>query len=129
MNKTAHYHSIEAFQLPTSASVVPASLASAGFDGEDFLELIRARERYRWLAEKIDPWVGLYSVAELVDLLESRPQLPGQHQKALVALSLSDDLSALSALEDFDSSGYGERFELLHEVALGEWRQRWRANR
>ncbi len=114
--------------IPSSKAAAACSLGAAGMSGEDFLELIRERERYGWLADKVDRWVGLYSVPELVDLLGALPTIPGQHQKALVALSLTDDLSALAALEDFDSSGYGERFQLLHQVAIGQWRQRHRAN-
>ncbi|MFP4597890.1 MAG: hypothetical protein ACLFVJ_06550 [Persicimonas sp.] len=113
--------------IPSSKAAAACSMAAARMSGEHFLELIRQRERYGWLADKVDRWVGLYSVPELVDLLGALPTIPGQHQKALVALSLTDDLSALAALEGFDSSGYGERFQLLHQVAIGQWRQRHRA--
>jgi hypothetical protein len=93
---------------------------------EEFLHLVRERERYQWLADKMDRWVGLYSVPELVSLLESRPVMPGQRQKALVALSLTEDYSALAALEDYDASDDPPRFQALHQIVVGQWRQRHR---
>lgn len=115
-------------QLPSSQATSGCDLAAAGMSGEEFLALIRERERYQWLVEKVDRWVGLYSVPELVGLLNSRPTMPGQYQKALVALSLTEDLSALSALENFDPSGFEDDLTMLREIAIGEWRQRYRAN-
>lgn len=113
--------------LPSATATAQDVLAAAGMSGDKFLQLVRERERYNWLADKMSRWVGLYSVPELVSMLESAPSMPGQHQKALVALSLNDDLSALMALEDFDSSEHSDTFQLLHEIALGEWRQRYRS--
>lgn len=128
MDLKAHdRQTMEIAQLPSSQESTACMLAASGMSGDEFLHLIRERERYRWLADKVERWVGLYSVPELVSLLEEVPTLPGQHQKALVALSLTEDLSALAALEEFDSSGYADSFRMLHEVALGEWRQRHRS--
>lgn len=114
-------------ELPSSNATAACSLAAAGMSGEEFLHLIRERERYNWLADKMDRWVGLYSVPELVSLLDSTPQMPGQRQKALVALSLTEDYSALAALEDYDSSDDLPRFQTLHQIAVGQWRQRHRS--
>lgn len=115
-------------QLPSSrnrAALMGASDTSA----DNFVRLIRERERYNWLADKVDRWVGMYNVAELVALLDKPAELPGQHEKALVALSLSDDLSALAALQQFDTSHRTDSFKMLHEVCLGEWHQRNRSGR
>lgn len=127
MNQKAHdSQQTLMLQLPTSSATTAHSLAVTGMSGEEFLHLIRERERYNWLADKVDRWVGLYSVPELVSMLKSLPNMPGQHQKALVALSLTEDLSALAALENFDSTGYAESFQALHQIAIGQWRQRAR---
>jgi hypothetical protein len=95
--------------------------------GDEFLHLVRERERYQWLADKMDRLVGLYSVPELVSLLDSAPTIPGQRQKALVALSLTEDFSALAALEDYDTSDELPTFQTLHQIAVGQWRQRHRS--
>ena len=113
--------------LSSATATAQHVLAAAGMSGDEFLQLVRERERYHWLADKMSRWVGLYSVPELVEMLESAPSMPGQHQKALVALSLSDDLGALMALENFDSSERSDAFQLLHEIARGQWRQRYRS--
>ncbi|QDG50726.1 hypothetical protein FIV42_08280 [Persicimonas caeni] len=127
MNQKAHdSQQTLMLQLPSSSATAAHSLAVTGMSGEEFLHLIRERERYNWLADKVDRWVGLYSVPELVEMLNSMPTMPGQRQKALVALSLTDDLSALAALESFDSSGRAESFQALHQIAIGQWRQRQR---
>lgn len=120
---------VELMQVPTSNQSTDCMLAAAGMSGDQFLHLIRERERYRWLADKVERWVGLYSVPELVALIHSRPTMPGQRQKALVALSLTEDLSALPALENIDVAGRPDGFQMLHQVALGQWRQRYRAQR
>ena len=127
MKQTAHdCQQTPMLQLPSSDVTAAYSLAVAGLSGEEFLHLVRERERYHWLADKVDRWVGLYSVPELVSMLDSIPKMPGQHQKALVALSLTDDYSALAALEELDTSGRTESFQALHQIAVGQWRQRQR---
>ncbi len=130
MEQHAHdCQAMELMQVPTSTESAACILAAAGMSGDEFLQLIRERERYQWLADKVERWVGLYSVPELVSLIDTTPTMPGQRQKALVALSLTDDLSALVALEDLEMSGRTESFQILYQVALGQWRQRYRAQR
>lgn len=103
---------------------VPSSVRASSISGDEFFRLVRARERYQWLLAKVEPWIGLYSVPELEAMVRGRPTLPGQRQKALVALSITPDLSALAALQSFDPEEYDEPFRLLYEVALGQCRMR-----
>lgn len=129
MKQTAHDRQLTPMlQLPSSDVTQSYSLAVAGMSGEEFLHLVRERERYHWLADKVDRWVGLYSVPELVTMLGKIPKMPGQHQKALVALSLTEDFSAIAALEELDTSERSESFQALHQIAVGQWRQRQRAS-
>lgn len=116
-------------RVPTSKATGAGTLAAAGMSGDEFLKLVRQRERYDWLADKVERWSGVYSVPELMAKIRETPTMPGQRQKALVALSLNADLSARAALEELDAARFGERFELLHQIALGQWQSRYRASR
>jgi hypothetical protein len=109
----------EAAKLGTDA---PQSLTDV--DSDAFLERVREQERFKWLEEKMERWVGRYSVPELVDILGSAPEMRGQHEKALVALALSDGTNALSALEDLPMDERPDSFRRLHAVCVEEARRR-----
>jgi hypothetical protein len=111
---------------PSYLASVDYVLASSAGLGDDAWVLIRERARYRWLAERVERWVGYYSVPELLEILAAPPTLPGQHSKALVALSLNEELAALAALESIDTRDRSPGFRVLHQISLGEWRWRRR---
>ena len=114
----------EAAKMGTDA---PASLTD--IDSDAFMERVREQERFKWLEEKMDRWVGKYSVPELLDILEATPKMRGQHEKALVALALSDGTNALSALESLPMDERPESFRRLHAVCVEEARRRLRESR
>jgi hypothetical protein len=114
----------EAARLGTDA---PESLTEV--DSDAFMERVREQERFKWLEDKMERWVGKYSVPELVDILGTSPQIRGQHEKALVALALSDGANALSALEDLPMDDRPDSFKRLHAVCLEQARRRLRENR
>ena len=105
----------------TEDSEAGDSLADAATD--EFLELVREHERFKWLEKNMSNWVGRYSVPELLDFLDSPPEVKGQHEKALVALALSDEAGSLSALQDLDVSDREESFQRLHDVCVREARR------
>ena len=105
----------------TADSDAEDTLADAATD--EFLELVREHERFKWLEKNMERWIGRYSVPELLEFLESPPESRGQHEKALVALALSDEKGALSALQDLDVSDRDESFQRLHDVRIREARR------
>ena len=96
----------------------------ADVDSDAFLERVREQERFKWLEEKMERWIGEYSVPELLEILESAPEMRGQHERALVALALSDGSNALSALEKLKVSHRPDSFRRLHQVCIEESRRR-----
>ncbi|MGM0558384.1 MAG: hypothetical protein ACQEVA_18510 [Myxococcota bacterium] len=109
----------EAAQMGTDA---PQSLTDV--DSDAFLERIREQERFKWLEDKMERWVGRYSVPELLDILGATPEMRGQHEKALVALALSDGTNALSALESLPVDHRPDSFKRLHAVCVEQARRR-----
>lgn len=88
------------------------------------LERVRDQERYRWLEQKMERWVGEYSVPQLVEILGAQPTSRGQHERALVALSLSDGVRALPALEALSMEGRTASFRRLYQICVEQARRR-----
>ncbi len=76
------------------------------------------RERFDWLAGRLERWDGYYELAELEEFLHGEGRLPGQREKALVLLALSDQKRAGRILETFDPSGESASFRYLYQIAL-----------
>lgn len=118
----------QAHEEQTEGSLVPTvETANSGVvhaSDDPIVEAIRERERFQWFAARMERWIGLYNVPRLIELLDGPQEVIGQHEKALVLLGLTDDPSALVALEDYDSSHKPASFRRLHKVAIRQWRQR-----
>lgn len=109
----------EAAHMGTEA---PRSLTEV--DSDVFLERVREQERFKWLEDKMERWVGKYSVPDLLDILAEDATIRGQHEKALVALALSGGSNALSALEDLAVDDRPESFKKLYTVCVEQARRR-----
>lgn len=83
--------------------------------------LTRERARYEWLAEQIIHWSWHYDVAQLVALLRTLPTMPGQHARALVALSLHESPDALAALLAIQLAPDRPDLDVLRQICLGAW--------
>lgn len=83
--------------------------------------LMRERARYEWLAEQITHWSWHYEVHHLIAMLRSLPSMPGQHARALVALSLHRSPDALAALQALQIAADRPDLEILREICLGAW--------
>lgn len=80
--------------------------------------LVRQRQRFNWLAERLERWVGYYEVAELERFAEGSAAWPGQHEKALVLLVLTGTPEAKAAIAELDISDAPAPYQKLYQVAL-----------
>lgn len=85
---------------------------------EQEIHTIREWERFKWLAQGLTKVVGHYRVAQLDALLDTPPQMPGQHEKVLVLLALKATPQSIALLEALDTSRRDATFRELHKVAL-----------
>jgi len=79
---------------------------------------IRQRQRFQWFAERLERWVGYYEVSELRRFVSGSAAWPGQREKALVLLAMTESEEAIRALRSIDLEGEEPAFEILYEIAL-----------
>jgi hypothetical protein len=85
---------------------------------EQDIVTIREWERFKWLARGLWDVADHYSVAQLEELLDAAPEMPGQHEKVLVLLAIKATPQSIAVLESLDTGAYDEGFRELHKVAL-----------
>lgn len=109
-------------------SATPKYLSQLPIDAlreQDIIE-IREWERFKWLARGLTEVVDRWDVAELEQLLEEPPSLPGQREKVVVLLALKASKQAIEALERIEMADGDDSFAHLHDVALRYARSRTR---
>jgi hypothetical protein len=79
---------------------------------------MRQRQRFEWFAERMSRWVGYYEVAELERFVSGSAAWPGQREKALVLLAMTDSEKARETLQRLDLDAEDDSFRALHEIAV-----------
>lgn len=83
-------------------------------------QLVEAREweRFKWLADRVEPLRTRYGLDELAQLLATPPTMPGQHEKVVVLLALDASPRALELLEGLQADEIDADLSSLVGVAL-----------
>lgn len=79
---------------------------------------MRQRQRFEWFSERMSRWVGYYEVEELERFVAGSAAWPGQREKALVLLAMTDSETALETLRSLDLEDDDESFRMLYEIAV-----------